>query len=428
MLKINDFKIMIVGLGYVGLPLAIEFSKKFEVLGYDVDTERVRDLQNGLDTNSEFNFSDDLAAKSSLTLTSHIEAVEGFSSNIFIVTVPTPVDENKVPDLRYVISATEMISRILKKGDLVIYESTVYPGVTEEVCVPILERNSSLVYNKEFFCGYSPERINPGDKSRDVSQIVKVTSGSNKETALFVDQLYQEIILAGTFSAESIKVAEASKVIENIQRDVNIALINELAVIFGHMGIPINSVIQAASTKWNFIKMAPGLVGGHCIGIDPYYLSHKSQLLGHIPDLILTSRKINEGMPSYFSEKLIRKMILSDMKIKNSQILIMGLSFKENCNDLRNSKVFCVIDALLEYEVDIDVYDPLIRIDKLPKLEKVNFVSDLTAEKYDAVAVLVPHNEIIELGAQKIRQLCKSKSIIFDPKAVFPRDLTDLTL
>ena len=428
MLKSNDFKITIVGLGYVGLPLAIEFSKKFEVLGYDVDTGRVRDLQNCIDTNSEFNFLDDLDANNSLTFTSQIEEVESFSANIFIVTVPTPVDENKVPDLRYIMSATEMISRILKKGDLVIYESTVYPGVTEEVCVPILEQNSSLVYNKGFFCGYSPERINPGDKSRGVSQIVKVTSGSNKETALFVDQLYQEIISAGTFSAESIKVAEASKVIENIQRDVNIALINELAIIFGHLEIPIDSVIQAASTKWNFIKMAPGLVGGHCIGIDPYYLSHKSQLLGHIPDLILTSRKINEGMANYFSERLIRKMILSDMKIQNSQILIMGLSFKENCNDLRNSKVFCVIDALLEYGVDIDVYDPLVSINKLPKLERVRFVSDLTAEKYDAVAVLVPHNEIIEIGAQQIRQLCKSKSIIFDPKGVFPRHLTDLTL
>lgn len=426
MFKNSDFKITVIGLGYVGLPLATEFSKKFEVLGYDVDLERVNELQKGIDSNNELELNND--SKNNLTLTSQVEVVEEFSSNVFIVTVPTPVDDNKIPDLGYVISATKMISKLLKQDDLVIYESTVYPGVTEEICVPILEQNSALLYNKGFFCGYSPERINPGDKSRSVSQIVKVTSGSNKQTALLVDNLYREIIKAGTFCAESIKVAEASKVIENIQRDVNIALVNELAIIFGHMEIPINKVIEAASTKWNFIKLLPGLVGGHCIGIDPYYLSHKSQSLGYIPDLILTSRKINEAMPDYFSEKLIKKMVLSDIKVKGSKVLIMGLAFKEDCNDLRNSKVFAVINSLKDYGINIDVFDPLIDKNKLPDITNFNFVEKLVRESYDAIAILVPHTEIIELGIANIRNYCKTKSIIFDPKSLFQSDLTDLTL
>jgi len=349
-------KICLIGLGYVGLPLAVAFAEKFKVIGFDINQSRISELEDGYDKTLEIE--DDLlsSVKNNITYTSDIQDIK--SCNIYIVTVPTPIDKTNRPDLMPLIESSKTVGSVLSRNDIVIYESTVYPGVTEDICVPELERSSGMKFNKDFYCGYSPERINPGDKERTVTKILKVTSGSTPDIAKLIDNLYKQIITAGTYLASSIKVAEASKVIENTQRDVNIALINELALIFDQMGIDTNEVIEAAATKWNFIKLTPGLVGGHCIGIDPYYLTFKAEEVGYKPDLILAARQINNGMSKYIADQTIKEMIKSGKTIKGSSILMLGVTFKEDCPDMRNSKVIDIIEELKDFGADIDVYDP----------------------------------------------------------------------
>ncbi|QJR81527.1 nucleotide sugar dehydrogenase [Alteromonas pelagimontana] len=381
--------IAVIGLGYVGLPLALAFAGKYSVIGYDINENRVYELNDGVDTTLEVT-EKDLKTKN-VKFTSDLSELK--EANIYIVTVPTPIDENHQPDLNPLISSSSAIAQVIDKGDIIIYESTVYPGATEEVCVPILEQGSSLTFNRDFFVGYSPERINPGDKERPIHKILKVTSGSTPEIADYIDKLYDSVIEAGTFKAASIKVAEAAKVIENTQRDVNIALINELAIIFSHLGIDTADVIDAAATKWNFIKLQPGLVGGHCIGVDPYYLLHKSVSVGYVPDMIRTAREINNGMSEYISSQLVKNMINREQRIKNARVLVMGLSFKENCPDIRNSKVFALIDNLSSYGMKVDACDYWVD----PRIIQGNFclINENTIENrsYDAVIIAVAHKK-----------------------------------
>jgi UDP-N-acetyl-D-galactosamine dehydrogenase len=401
-------KIAVIGLGYVGLPLAVEFAKQYPVVGFDIFQTRIDELNSGYDRTLELE-ADEVkeALAKGIIFSADVEALK--SCTIFIVTVPTPIDKSNRPDLTPLIKASETVGKVLKTNDIVIYESTVYPGVTEEVCVPVLEQVSGLFFNKDFFCGYSPERINPGDKNHTVKNILKVTSGSTPQIADKVDALYRSIITAGTHKASSIKVAEASKVIENTQRDVNIALINELALIFNTMGIDTHEVIEAAATKWNFIKLKPGLVGGHCIGVDPYYLTYKSEELGYKPNLILGARQINNGMGKYIADKTIKLMIENDAKIKDAHVLILGLTFKENCPDIRNTKVVDIVEELQAFKCHVDIYDPW--VDKVEAKKYYGY--ELTQnpftckKKYEAIVVAVGHDEFVQLKSQEAYQCFK---------------------
>ena len=413
-------KICIIGLGYVGLPLAHAFSSKFEVVGFDINTLRVEELNNGFDRTLELTSEEvNQSLKNGMIFSTNLDDIK--DCNIYIVTVPTPIDSSNRPDLTPLVKSSQMIGKVLKKDDIVIYESTVYPGVTEEVCVPELESTSNMKFNRDFFCGYSPERINPGDKEHTVTKILKITAGSTPEIANIVDELYKTIIIAGTHKASSIKVAEAAKVIENTQRDVNIALVNELALIFDTMNIDTNDVIEAAATKWNFIKLKPGLVGGHCIGVDPYYLTYKAEELGYKPNLILGARQINNGMGKYIAEKTIKLMIKKGKLIKDANILIMGLTFKENCPDIRNTKVVDIISELQEYGANIDVYEPWID-EKDKDYYDYNFVSNpfKNDKKYEAIVVAVGHDEFKSISEDEYTSIINGERLITDVKGIVP--------
>ncbi|MCG8785880.1 nucleotide sugar dehydrogenase [Tenacibaculum finnmarkense] len=412
-------EICIVGLGYVGLPLAHAFaSNKFKVVGFDINSQRIAELKQGYDRTFEIEKSQLKTVKNHIKYTSKVQDIS--AATIFIVTVPTPIDSSNRPDLTPLIKSSQLVGTVLKKGDIVIYESTVYPGVTEEICVPELEKTSTLKFNKDFFCGYSPERINPGDKERTVTKIVKVTSGSTPEIATEIDELYKSIIAAGTHKASSIKVAEASKVIENTQRDVNIALINELALIFDTMNIDTNEVLEAAATKWNFIKLSPGLVGGHCIGVDPYYLTFKAEELGYKPNLILAARQINNGMGKYIAEHTVKVMIANDQKINKSNVLVLGVTFKEDCPDMRNTKVVDVILELKNYGCNVDVYDPWIDPNGNYSSYKHGIVKNPfeATKKYDSIVVAVAHRQFKELTMADYQSISKETPVIMDIKGI----------
>jgi UDP-N-acetyl-D-galactosamine dehydrogenase len=423
--KKSNLSIAIIGLGYVGLPLAVEFGKKFSVIGFDINNQRINSLNQGYDETLEISKSELKSAKS-LSFTSDKDLLA--KSNIYIVTVPTPIDKFKRPNLGPLIKASNMIGEFLSKGDLVIYESTVYPGATEEDCVPILEETSNLEFNKDFFVGYSPERINPGDKNHKLKDIKKVTSGSTKQAAAFVNKLYEEIITAGTYKAESIKVAEAAKVIENTQRDLNISLINELAIIFNAMNIDTESVLKAASTKWNFLPFKPGLVGGHCIGVDPYYLTHKAQELGYHPEIILAGRRLNDGMSKFIVGEFVKTLAQKNIKINNANILVLGLAFKENCPDIRNTKIIDVVDELKSFNCNVDIYDPWVNSEEVMKSFKIKPVLSLKEKSYDGVIIAVAHKEFLKMGLKKIKTYCKSSHIIYDLKHIFDKSEVDLRL
>ena len=424
-MNINNVKIAVIGLGYVGLPLAVEFGKKVNTLGFDINEARINELKSGQDHTLEVS-SEELAQAKYLQFSASL--AELVASNFYIVTVPTPIDEYNQPDLTPLIKASTSIGKVLKKEDIVVYESTVYPGATEEVCVPILEEVSGLVFNKDFFVGYSPERINPGDKEHRVNNILKITSGSTQPIADYIDDVYRLIIDAGTHKASSIKVAEAAKVIENTQRDVNIALINELALIFNKMGIDTEDVLKAAGTKWNFLPFRPGLVGGHCIGVDPYYLTYKAQAIGYHPEIILAGRRLNDNMASYVATNLVKAMIQKDIKIKDANILILGLTFKENCPDIRNTKVVDIVKELKDYEANVDVYDPWINVTESQHEYGITPVSELVEQKYDAIVLAVAHYQFKELGADNIRKLGKKDVVIYDLKYVLDKQNVDIRL
>lgn len=411
-------KIAIIGLGYVGLPLAHAFAKQYEVMGFDINQSRIDELNCGEDRTLELDSKQLAEVKDSLSFSSNLEDIK--ACNIYIVTVPTPIDEHNRPDLTPLIKSSQSIGKVLKKDDIVIYESTVYPGVTEEVCVPELEKVSGLIFNQDFFAGYSPERINPGDKEHTVTKILKVTAGSTPKIAQKVDDLYASIIEAGTYLASSIKVAEASKVIENTQRDVNIALINELALIFDMMGIDTNEVIKAASTKWNFTKLFPGLVGGHCIGVDPYYLTYKAEELGYKPNLILGARQINNGMGKYVAEQTIKQMIAHDKKIKNANILILGVTFKEDCPDMRNTKVVDVIEELKSYGCYVDIYDPWVDRDEPKQHYKHGLIANPFEgdKKYDSIILAVAHQQFKALKREAYEAISKDVAVLIDVKGI----------
>ena len=421
----KDIKIGVIGLGYVGLPLAIEFGKIFPVVGFDVCKERISELRKGFDKTYESEESDIKSAK----FLSYSDNSDDLSEcNFYIVTVPTPIDDLNRPDLSPLKNASELIGIVLSKNNIVVYESTVYPGATEEFCVPILEELSKLKFNKDFFVGYSPERINPGDKQHRLQNILKVVSGSNIETAKKIDAVYKKIITAGTYLAESIKVAEASKVIENTQRDINIALMNELAIIFNKLNIDTDAVLKAAGTKWNFLDFKPGLVGGHCIGIDPYYLTYKSQSIGYEPEIILSGRRVNDSMGKYVAINLLKKMKLNNFEIFNSKILIMGLAFKENCPDIRNTKVIDIIKELQDNQCLIDIFDPWVNTKDSYKEYGIHIKEEIISGIYDAIILAVPHQYFIEMGAEHIRSFGNSDCIFYDVKSVFTEDKSDLRL
>ena len=417
----KEIHIGVVGLGYVGLPLAVEFGKIVPTMGFDINSARLNELQQGIDRTLEVN-KDELNRADLLSFTSSIEELS--KCNVFIVTVPTPIDDHKVPDLRPVRKASETVGKTLKKNDVVIYESTVYPGVTEEICVPILEAQSGLTFNKDFQVGYSPERINPGDKEHRLPTIKKVTSGSTPESAEFVDQLYQKIITAGTHKASSIKVAEAAKVIENTQRDVNIALVNELSLIFNRMNIDTLEVLEAAGTKWNFLPFRPGLVGGHCIGVDPYYLTHKAQEIGYNPEIILSGRRINDSMGPHVAESVIKLMTQKKIHAVDSKILILGFTFKENCPDIRNTRVIDIVEEFNNYHADVDIYDPWLDIDEAKTEYSASFITEINSE-YDAIILAVNHDEFKAMGADKIHALGKDNHVLFDVKNALTKDQVD---
>jgi UDP-N-acetyl-D-galactosamine dehydrogenase len=412
-----DNKIAVIGLGYEGIPLAVEFGKKIETIGLDINSDRINELRKGYDRTLEMDESD-LKSSTHLTFTESIEDTK--DCNIFIITVPTPINSKNLPDLTPLILSSKSVGSVLKKGDIVIYESTVYPGVTEEECVPILEDVSGLTFNKDFFCGYSPERINPGDKERTLTKILKITSGSNPETAKVVDDLYKTIIKAGTYMASSIKVAEAAKVIENTQRDVNIALVNELALIFDTMGISSQEVLDAAGTKWNFLPFKPGLVGGHCIGVDPYYLTYKAQKMGYKPNLILSSRQINNGMSAFIAKKTIKYLVDKNKNIKDSNILIMGLTFKENCPDIRNTKVIDIIEELNDFGCKVDVYDPWVDKEEEKKTYKSGIINDpfKSDKKYSAIIVAVAHDQFTTITNNSYQEISDGELILIDIKGI----------
>ena len=424
-LKKKNLRLAIVGVGYVGLPLALAFGKKRNVIVYDINKNRIIELKKNIDKNLEFNRHQ---IKSVKKLKFTHDTKDLASVNCFIITVPTPIDKFKKPDLQPLIRATKMIAKIIKFNDLIIYESTVYPGCIEEICVPIFENISNLKFNRDFFCGYSPERINPGDKKYIISKIKKITSGSTPQVAKLVDDLYNEIITAGTHKAPSIKVAEAAKVIENTQRDLNIALVNELSIIFGKLKIDTEDVLKAAESKWNFLPFRPGLVGGHCIGVDPYYLTHKAKQVGYRPEIILSGRKINDNMGNYVTLKLIREFKKKKIKIKGSKILIMGLTFKENCSDTRNSGVKSVVDGLKKYNCNLDLYDPLANVDDIKKLYGCRPISYLNNNTYDGILLTVAHKEFRRIGETKIINLCKKNHVIYDLKYLFSKEKITLRL
>ena len=410
-------KIAVIGLGYVGIPLAVEFGKNTETIGLDINSDRIDELRKGYDRTLEMN-EEDLKSSTYLKFTESIEDTK--DCNIFIITVPTPINNKNLPDLTPLIHSSRSVGSVIKKGDIVIYESTVYPGVTEEECVPILEEVSGLTFNKDFFCGYSPERINPGDKERTLTKILKITSGSTPETAKIVDDLYKTIIKAGTYMASSIKVAEAAKVIENTQRDVNIALVNELALIFDTMGISSKEVLDAAGTKWNFLPFKPGLVGGHCIGVDPYYLTYKAEKMGYKPNLILSSRQINNGMSAFIAKKTIKFLVDKNKNIKDSNILIMGLTFKENCPDIRNTKVVDIIEELNDFGCKVDVYDPWVDKEEEKKTYKSGIINDpfKSDKKYSAIIVAVAHDQFKSISNDSYQQISDGELILIDIKGI----------
>ena len=408
--KLKDLKIAVIGLGYVGLPLALEFAKKRPVIGFDIQKKRIKDLQSGIDKNLEFTKKELNKAKK-LILTSDIQNLD--NPNCYIIAVPTPIKNNKKPDLKLLNLASEIVGKYLKKGDLVIYESTVYPGCTEEECVPILEKYSGLKFNRDFFCGYSPERINPGDKEHKISNIKKITSGSTIESAELVDQLYKEIIKVGTHRSPSIKVAEAAKVIENTQRDLNIALINELSIILNKMNIDTQQVLEAAASKWNFLSFYPGLVGGHCVGVDPYYLTYKAKKIGYQPKIILAGRQLNDNMGTYVTVQFLKKMKEKFIKIKNSKILVLGLTFKENCSDLRNSGATKVINELKKFKCNLDLYDPWANSEEVASLYGIKPINALISNSYDGIIILVAHDQFKKLGFDFITNLAKKNHNLY---------------
>ena len=424
-MKVEDLKLAIIGLGYVGLPLAVEFGKKRTVIGFDVNQSRIDELKCGTDSTLETT-SEELRQAEYLAFTTNPDTLQ--EANCFIITVPTPIDIHKQPDLTPLLKASETVGKVVKAGDIVIYESTVYPGATEEDCVPVLEQYSGLEFNKDFYCGYSPERINPGDKKHRVTTIKKVTSGSTSEIADVVDALYNEIITAGTYKATSIKVAEAAKVIENTQRDLNIALINELAIIFNKMGIDTEDVLKAAGTKWNFLPFRPGLVGGHCIGVDPYYLTYKAAAIGYHPEIILSGRRLNDGMGDYIVAQLIKAMIKKNIQVEGARVLIMGLAFKENCPDLRNTRVVDIIAELKDYNCDVDVYDPWVRPEEANCEYGIELIEEPPEDFYDAVVLAVSHDDFKEMGADKVRTFGKEGCVLYDLKYVFRSDQVDIRL
>lgn len=425
MLDIKNMKIAVIGLGYVGLPLAVEFGKHLPVVGFDINATRISALAAGTDHTLEVS-DEELTQALHLSYSSDIQALK--DCNFFIVTVPTPIDDYKQPDLTPLIKASEAIGSLLKQDDIVVYESTVYPGATEEVCIPVLEKVSGLTFNQDFYAGYSPERINPGDKEHRVTNILKVTAGSTPEVADFVDEVYNLIITAGTHKAASIKVAEAAKVIENTQRDVNIALINELAVIFNKIGIDTQAVLEAAGTKWNFLPFRPGLVGGHCIGVDPYYLTHKAQAIGYNPEIILAGRRLNDSMGEYVVTQLVKTMIKKRIQVEGAKVLILGLSFKENCPDVRNTKVIDIVHELEEYNIDVDVYDPWVDKAEAEREYDVTPISKPDVNHYDGIILAVAHNEFVELGVDQIRAFGKNEHVLYDLKYVFTKEDTDIRL
>lgn len=421
-------RIAVIGLGYVGLPLAIEFAKKYPVLGFDTDTTRISALTDFRDLTREADLNElakvlNRPEAAGLTLSADKRLLN--DCNVYIVTVPTPIDKAKAPDLRPLLLATEMLAKVLAKGDIVIYESTVYPGCTEEDCVPVLEKYSSLIYNTDFYCGYSPERINPGDKVNTLTKIVKVTSGSTPEIADLIDQLYQSIIPAGTHKAPSIKVAEASKAIENAQRDVNISFVNELALIFDKLGIDTSDVLEAAATKWNFLKYKPGIVGGHCIGVDPYYLVHKSNELGYQPQVILSGRKVNEHMSTFIANKVVKLMIARGSNIKGERVLIMGFTFKENCPDIRNTRVIDIYNEMDQFGLDVDVYDPWANPLEVEERYNIKLTNMISEKNYKAIVVAVAHQEFLEVDYLSFKQ---KGAVIFDIKSFIPREFSDSRL
>jgi UDP-N-acetyl-D-glucosamine/UDP-N-acetyl-D-galactosamine dehydrogenase len=415
----NKTTIAIIGLGYVGLPLALEFGKKYPVIGLDINKDRIAELERGHDRTNESETAKFAEAKN-LTFTSSVEAIK--AANVFIVTVPTPIDAFKKPDLSPLISASKTVGKVLKKGDVVIYESTVYPGCTEEDCVPILERESGLNFNVDFFCGYSPERINPGDKVNTLTKILKITSGSTPEVANFVDELYGSIIIAGTYKAPSMKVAEAAKIVENCQRDVNISFVNELALIFDRLGIDTHEVLEAAGTKWNFLKFKPGLVGGHCIGVDPYYMIHKAESTGYYPAVIGAGRRVNDGMGVFVANKVIKLMIKKGINIKGSKVLILGFTFKENCPDVRNTRVIDIYNELLEFGLEVEVYDPWANKEEVKHEYGIDLIESPTSNKYSAIVNAVAHKEFNELN---LKTITTSDSVIFDSKGTLPAEIVD---
>lgn len=427
MLKIDlaTAKVAVVGLGYVGLPLAVEFGKIRPVLGFDISSKRIDELRSGIDRTLEVE-ADDLRSANKLTFSDRVEELE--NCNVFIVTVPTPIDADRRPDLRAMRSASEAVGRSIKRNALVIYESTVYPGATEEVCIPILERTSGLVFNKDFFVGYSPERINPGDRLHRLTTITKVTSGSTPEAADVVDVLYRSIVKAGTHKASSIRVAEAAKVIENIQRDLNIALINELSIIFGKLGVDTEEVLAAAQTKWNFLPFKPGLVGGHCIGVDPYYLTYKAEAVGYRPDVILAGRRVNDKMGRYVSEQLLREMVRRGMDMGLIRILVMGFTFKENCPDIRNTRVIDIVLELQSLGLEVDVYDPWVDRREAQVDYGLALVEEPSLQAYDGIILAVAHDDFRVLGENAIRKLGKPSHILYDLKHILPMEASDLRL
>lgn len=422
---IQDVKLAVVGLGYVGLPLAVEFGKQRTVVGFDINTKRIAELRAGKDRTQEVE-PHELAAATGLSYTDQVADLA--QANVYVVTVPTPIDEYKQPDLTPLVRASETIAKVLKRGDIVIYESTVYPGATEEVCVPVLERISGLRFNQDFFAGYSPERINPGDKKHRVANIKKVTSGSTPEIAQLIDSLYAQIIVAGTHMAPSIRVAEAAKVIENTQRDVNIALVNELALIFNKMGIDTQAVLEAAGTKWNFLPFRPGLVGGHCIGVDPYYLTHKAQSLGYHPEIILAGRRLNDSMGGYVASQLIKAMTKKSLQVQGARILLMGFAFKENCPDLRNTRIVDIVHELAEYNISVDVYDPWVDPTEAMHEYGIQPILSLETGTYDAIILAVAHQQFLDMGASKIRALGKPQHVLYDLKYLLQQHESDLRL
>jgi UDP-N-acetyl-D-galactosamine dehydrogenase len=415
-------KLCIIGLGYVGLPLAVEFGRQYPTVGFDINQSRINELRSGTDSTLEVS-PEELAAAKQLQFSTDLKEIA--DATVYIVTVPTPIDRHKRPDLTPLVKASTMLGKVIKKGDTVIYESTVYPGATEEDCIPLIERESGLKYNVDFFAGYSPERINPGDKQHRLTTITKVTSGSNSETAEFVDRLYKSIVPAGTHRASSIRVAEAAKVIENTQRDLNIALVNELALIFNRMGIDTLEVLEAAGTKWNFLPFRPGLVGGHCIGVDPYYLTHKAEELGYIPEVILAGRRINDSMGPYVVSQVVKRMLKRRIHVEDANVLILGLTFKENCPDIRNTRVIDIVSEFRDYGSNVDVYDPWVNAEEARHEYGIHPVTEPAAGKYDAIVIAVAHQQFQELGTEGIRKFGRRECVLYDIKSILPAHQVD---